>query len=637
MKKHTIIGTAGHIDHGKTAIIRALTGIDADRLKEEKERGITIDIGFAYWKDNVTILDVPGHEKFIRNMVAGVSTIDFFLLIIAADDGIMPQTIEHLDILNFFNIRDGIVILNKIDLVDDEWLSLVDDDVNNLLKKYHLENLPVVKVSAVTNNNIDNLRDIIEQKIEDQSETESTQPFRLLVDRSFTIKGFGTVVTGTVLSGTLRKGEDIEILPQEIKKKVRGLQAHGNDTELVSLGDRAAVNLQAISKLEITRGDVLIRDNTLSNTVEFIGTMRTVSNFNVKIGNRSKIRVYVGTAERLGQLIWFESKKVLEEECEYHVRIKLDAPLAVARNDAFLIRLHSPVVTLAGGRVIEINPPKIQHQRDEWIPYFETMASNDYNKIINTIITKRNLDPVSGVFLQKKLFEQDKIIKEAIENLIKQKKIRTIKLKGLDHYVSETSFGQLVDNIEQSNSDFHKKHPHLPGLNHQELFTGSGYSWVQPDIFDAAIKKLLNSKILKLDQNYYSLNSFSIQVSRDIDVAQNEILKLFRESKYSPATISEIAQKIDMPQNEVQSIINILVKNQKLINISRDIFIEMTIWEELLSFLRNYFEHQKEMPVASLKEFINTTRKYAIPIFEYLDSEGHTLRAGDVRKKGHKL
>jgi len=637
MKKHTIIGTAGHIDHGKTAIIRALTGIDADRLKEEKERGITIDIGFAYWKDNVTILDVPGHEKFIRNMVAGVSTIDFFLLIIAADDGIMPQTIEHLDILNFFNIRDGIVILNKIDLVDDEWLSLVDDDVNNLLKKYHLENLPVVKVSAVTNNNIDNLRDIIEQKIEDQSETESTQPFRLLVDRSFTIKGFGTVVTGTVLSGTLRKGEDIEILPQEIKKKVRGLQAHGNDTELVSLGDRAAVNLQAISKLEITRGDVLIRDNTLSNTVEFIGTMRTVSNFNVKIGNRSKMRVYVGTAERLGQLIWFESKKVLEEECEYHVRIKLDAPLAVARNDAFLIRLHSPVVTLAGGRVIEINPPKIQHQRDEWIPYFETMASNDYNKIINTIITKRNLDPVSGVFLQKKLFEQDKIIKEAIENLIKQKKIRTIKLKGLDHYVSETSFGQLVDNIEQSNSDFHKKHPHLPGLNHQELFTGSGYSWVQPDIFDAAIKKLLNSKILKLDQNYYSLNSFSIQVSRDIDVAQNEILKLFRESKYSPATISEIAQKIDMPQNEVQSIINILVKNQKLINISRDIFIEMTIWEELLSFLRNYFEHQKEMPVASLKEFINTTRKYAIPIFEYLDSEGHTLRAGDVRKKGHKL
>lgn len=637
MKKHTIIGTAGHIDHGKTAVIRALTGIDADRLKEEKERGITIDIGFAYWKDNVTILDVPGHEKFIRNMVAGVSTVDFFLLIIAADDGIMPQTIEHLDILNFFNIRDGIVILNKIDLVDDEWLSLVEDDVTSLLKKYNLVNLPILKVSAIANKNIDNLREIIENKIEEQSETESTQPFRLLVDRSFTIKGFGTVVTGTVLSGTLKKGDDIEVLPQEIKKKVRGLQAHGTDTEMVTIGDRAAVNLQAISKLEVTRGDVLIRDETLSNTVEFIGTMRTVSKFNIKIGNRSKIRIYVGTAERIGQLIWFENSKILEEETEYHVRIKLDSPLAAARNDAFLIRLHSPVITLAGGRIIELNPPKIQHRKDEWYPYFGIMASDDTNIIINTIITKRHLNPTSGFFLQKKLFAQDKIITEVIENLVKQKKIRVIKLKGVDHYVSGTSFGQLVDNIEKSVSEFHNKHPHLPGLNHQELFSGSGYSWIQSELFDAAIKKSINSNTLKLDQNYYSLSTFSIQVSKDIDEVQIEILKLIRELKYSPATISEIAEKIDMPKNEVQAIINILVKNRKLINISRDIFIELTIWEELLSFLRNYFDQQKEMPVTSLKEFINTTRKYAIPIFEYLDSQGYTLRAGDVRKKGHKL
>ena len=235
MKKHTIIGTAGHIDHGKTAVIKALTGIDADRLKEEKKRGITIDIGFAYWKDNVTILDVPGHEKFIRNMVAGVSTIDFFILIIAADDGVMPQTIEHLDILNFFNIRDGIIVLNKIDLVDDEWISLVEEDVKSLLDKFNLKKLPLIKVSATTNKNIEQLREIIEQKITDQTETESTQPFRLLVDRSFIIKGFGTVVTGTVLSGSLSKGETIEILPHHLRKKVRGLQAHGNDSDTVEL------------------------------------------------------------------------------------------------------------------------------------------------------------------------------------------------------------------------------------------------------------------------------------------------------------------------------------------------------------------------------------------------------------------
>ena len=385
MKKHTIIGTAGHIDHGKTAVIRALTGIDADRLKEEKERGITIDIGFAYWKNDVTILDVPGHEKFIRNMVAGVSTIDLFLLVIAADDGIMPQTVEHLDILNFFNIRDGIVILNKIDLVDEEWLSLVEEDIHALLKKYDLDTISIVNVSALTNKNIDTLRELIERKIEEQTEIISTQPFRLFVDRSFTIKGFGTVVTGTMLSGILKKSEDIKVLPQGITKRVRGLQVHGKETDMVKTGDRAAINLQGISKVQISRGDALVKDNTLPGSSEFIGSLRTVSNIQPRINNRSKVRVYVGTAERIGQLIWFENNKYLEKGSDYHVRVKLDTPLAIARNDAFLIRLHSPLVTLAGGRVVEINPPKIQHKSTEWKRYFEIMASSEYEDIIYTI------------------------------------------------------------------------------------------------------------------------------------------------------------------------------------------------------------------------------------------------------------
>jgi selenocysteine-specific elongation factor len=637
MKKHTIIGTAGHIDHGKTAVIRALTGIDADRLKEEKERGITIDIGFAYWNDNVTILDVPGHEKFIRNMVAGVSTIDFFMLIIAADDGIMPQTIEHLDILNFFNIRDGIIILNKIDLVDDEWLALVEDDVQNLLGKYNLTNLPIIKVSASTNKNFDNLRQLIEDKISDQLETESTQPFRLLVDRSFIIKGFGTVVTGTVLSGNLTKGETIEILPHHLHKKVRGLQAHGKESESVSAGDRAAVNLQAISKVEITRGDVLTKTDTLYHTTEFIGTIRTVSTIQLKIANRSKVRIYVGTAERIGQLIWYENDKYLAEESEYHVRLKLDSPLVAARNDAFLIRLHSPLITLAGGRILEVNPPKIQHKKEEWIPYFDIMASDNYEQIINTIIAGRKLDSVSLIFLQQKMFEPEVVIKRAIDNLEKQKKIRPLKYKGIDHYISNISFDRLVSAIEKYLSDFHQKNAHLPGLNHQELFDGSGYSWIQTDIFDAAIKKLLNSKTIKIDQNYYSLNDFSIKVSRDIDIVQNEIVQLIKESRFSPLTVDEISKKIDLPLNEVRSILNILVKNHNLIAINRDIFIDNTVWRELLTFLRNFFEGQTEMPVTSLKEFINTTRKYAIPIFEYLDSQGITVREGDIRKKGHNL
>ncbi len=637
MKNHVIIGTAGHIDHGKTAVIRALTGIDADRLKEEKERGITIDIGFAYWKENVTILDVPGHEKLIRNMVAGVNTIDLFMLVIAADDGIMPQTIEHLDILTFFNISNGIVVINKIDLVDEEWLSLVEDEVISLLNKYHLVNIPIVTVSANSGQNIDNLRTEIEKKVDALEEVESTQPFRLLVDRSFVIKGFGSVVTGTVLSGDLNKGEEVEILPSKKRKKVRGLQAHGKDTEKVLSGDRAAVNLQGISKVEINRGDVLVRPGASMDVNEFIGTLRTVSKLPVKINNRAKVRVYVGTAERLGQLIWFEDKKFMEEQSNYHVRIKLETPLSAVRNDAYLIRLHSPMITLAGGIILEVNPLKIHHQGDEWIDYFNIMSSQDYNSIITTMVSRSYLSPLSVSFLQQKLFDAKPIITTALSTLVKQKKLRVISIKGTDHYITEDNFSRLVEKIEKHITQFHNLNRHIPGLNQQELMTGSGNSWCHPEVFDAALKKLLNANILKLEHNIYSLSGFSIQVSKDIEHVRTEMLVIFSDARFSPPSLNEIGELIDMPVTEVRSIVNMLTKTKNLIHINQDFYLHFEVWRELLDFLKSFFVNHQEMPVSALKEYISTTRKYAIPLFEYLDSEGYTSRSGDVRKKGHNL
>jgi selenocysteine-specific elongation factor len=637
MKKHTIIGTAGHIDHGKTAVIQALTGIDADRLKEEKARGITIDIGFAYWKEDVTILDVPGHERFIRNMVAGVNTIDFWLLIIAADDGIMPQTIEHLDILNFLNIRDGIVIINKCDLVEDEWLGLVGEEVKELLNKYQLRDIPIINVSAVTKFNIDQLQQIIEKKIIEQEKSESTQPFRLLVDRSFTIKGFGTVVTGTVISGNLKKGDELEIHPIGFTKRVRGLQAHGHETDVVVAGDRAAVNLQGISKMEVVRGDVLAELNTMTKIDEFIGTFRTVSKLPVKIGNRSTVRIYAGTAERIGQLIWYDSKKYLEEETSYHARIKLETPITVARNDAFLIRLHSPVITLAGGRILEINPPKIHHQQREWQKYFDIMSTQNYVEIIETIIYKGNFEPVPLVFLYQKLFDDKNQIISHLDDLIKKKKIRIIPIKGINHYIHEESFSQLVEKTKESITYFHKRNPHIAGLNQQELRSETGLSWIRLELFESVIKKLLNSRTIKLEDNLYSLADFSIQVSKNIEEVKKEIVNLIGEARFSPATLGEISQLIEMPSNEIRSIVNLLVKDQKLVHIDQEFYLHYSSWTALLNFLKEYFSERAEMPVSELKEFIQTTRKFAIPLFEYLDSEGYTVRSGDVRKKGHKL
>ena len=637
MKNHVIIGTAGHIDHGKTAVIRALTGIDADRLKEEKERGITIDIGFAYWKDNVTILDVPGHEKLIRNMVAGVNTIDLFMLVIAADDGIMPQTIEHLDILSFFNIRDGFVVINKTDLVDNEWLKLVKDEIVSLLKKYDLEDIPIVDVSATSGHKIDELRRIIEKRINILEETESSQPFRLLVDRSFIIKGFGTVVTGTVLSGKLTKGDEIQIFPSLARKKVRGLQTHGHDTQMIITGDRAAVNLQGISKEEISRGDVLMKPDTSMVVTEFIGTLRTVSKLPVKIANRARVRIYIGTAEHLGRLVWFEKDKFLTEESTYHVRIKLDTRASAVRKDAYLIRLHSPLITLAGGIILEVNPPKLHYKGDQWIDYFKIMASENYDPIIMTIVNNSHLNPLSVSFLEQKLFEDKTVIATILSRLVKEKKLRVIPLKGTDYYITETSFKYLVDKITKYLTEFHLINPHLPGLNSKEIMTGSGNTWCSPEVFDTALKKLLNANILKLEYNLYSLSEFSIQVSKDIEQVRLKILAIIRDTRFTPPTLNDISSQLDMPLNEIRSIMNILSKSKNIIQINQDIYLHSTVWEELLDFLKNFFTKHDEMPVMALKEYIDTTRKYAIPLFEYLDSQGITERKGDVRLRGHNL
>ncbi len=637
MKKHTIIGTAGHIDHGKTAVIKALTGIDADRLKEEKERGITIDIGFAYWRDDVTILDVPGHERFIRNMVAGVSTIDFFLLIIAADDGIMPQTIEHLDILNFFNIRDGIVIINKTDLVDDEWLSLVKDEVSQLLKKYNLGSLPVLPVSAATNKNIDELRNIVNKKIEAQIETESTQPFRHLVDRSFVIKGFGTVVTGTILSGSLSRGEEIEILPSGLLKKVRGLQAHGHETESVSAGDRAAINLQGIAKTDIVRGDILIKPDSLIKVNEFSGILTTVSKIPIKISNRSKVRVYTGTAENIGRLIWYEKDRYFNEHSNYHVRVILDSPISAARNDAFLIRLHSPVITLAGGRILEINPPKIHHQEAQWKVYFSTMVEGDDEEILMAILKHLYLTPVSIEFLGQKLFQNTDRVKTYIDTLVKQKKVRILQIKGLDHYILEENFDLLLEKLKNNISDYHQKNSHLPGLNLQTLLSQSGQSWIPAEVIESALKKLINNQSIKVEDQYYSLKDFSIKVSKNVEDVSNDIERIFTETRYSPPSLTDISQQLNMSHAEIRSVANLLIKDKLLIHINQDFYLHQSSWLDLLNYLKAYFQEHEEMPVADLKAFINTTRKYAIPLFEYLDAEGFTLRRGDVRLAGHKL
>jgi selenocysteine-specific elongation factor len=638
MKPHTIIGTAGHIDHGKTALIKALTGIDADRLKEEKDRGITIDLGFAYWRDDVTIIDVPGHEKFIRNMVAGVSTIDFFILVIAADDGIMPQTIEHLEILNFFNIDNGIVAINKSDLVDQEWLDLISEEVNTLLDTYNLSHLPVVTCSAQTGLNIEILREKIEDKISQIEEKVTSRPFRLPVDRSFSIKGFGTVVTGTVLSGTVYKGNEVTLLPAERTLKVRGIQTHTSDVDEAAPGFRAAINLQGIGKEEIIRGDVICQQHAMMPVHEFTGVIKTVSKIPVsKIPNHCQIHAYVGTAECPGEMIWYDDSRYLHENQTYHVRIKLNRPLTAARKDAFLIRLHSPVITLAGGKILEVNPNKIRHKADEWISYFEQMACDELGDVVEAVVLQNGLSAVSLSIVQKKFFEDVSVLRDILSDLNKRKRVRSFKIKNEDFYVHEKSFDLLLRNIVTYLSEYHEKMAHKPGINQAELINAMDLSWVAPEIIESAVRKLINSKEIRLEQNLLAKFDFKIQMSKDSDEVRQSALSLLEQSAFAPPTPSELANQIEVSHDEIKTLISMLNKEKLVVPIQRDFYLHHNNWQRLLEFLKNYFASNPEMPVSALKDFIQTTRKYAIPLFEYLDSEGYTDRSGDVRRKGYKL
>ena len=457
MNDHIIIGMAGHIDHGKTALIKALTGIETDQHKEERERGITIDIGFAYWKENITIIDVPGHEKFIRNMAAGVSALDLFILVIAADDGIMPQTVEHLEILKFFGANDGLVALNKIDLVDDEWHLLVEDEIQKFLENHGFKNVPIVPVSAVEGKGIDTLEKMLSDKISTVKKRTGNRPFRLNIDRSFSIKGFGTVVTGTILSSEVKSGDTLTLLPRDMSVKVRGTQVHQSDTKLASAGQRAAINIANADKDEMPRGAVLVEEGSLLPCKTFLAKITTIKDLKFKLKKHDKVHIYIGTQELVGKIFWFDDDNSLQENLTYHMHIKLSEPCVTAPGDAVLIRSFSPVDTIAGGKVLYIDPPGIRQIEKNWSEIFNNLLHDDLISAVKQVFYFLGYKSLTINALRKILFEKESVINDTMEKLIKQKYLTEFIYKNERHFVSASSMDQGIQDIEEMINEAHEK------------------------------------------------------------------------------------------------------------------------------------------------------------------------------------
>jgi selenocysteine-specific elongation factor len=618
-----VIGTAGHIDHGKSALVKALTGYDPDRLKEEKERGMTTDLGFAFYGDKATIIDVPGHEKFIRHMVAGAYTIDLLLLVIAANEGIKPQTIEHLNIAQLLGIKEGIVVLTKKDLVSEAELKNLEKEVREFLfQKNYLTSAPIVSFSAVTNEGLEDLKKLLDEKLAKITPRKKERGiFFMPIDRVFTIKGFGTIVAGTILSGVVNIGDNLELLPQKVIVRVRGIEKHKKQFCRAQIGERAALNLLGVEKEIIERGNVLATPNILEPTITVIGWLKILADSPVSLKKRSPVKFHLGTKETMAKvnLILKEELKPKEEGLAiFH----LAEPIVANPYDPFIIRNFSLNITVGGGYLL-LNYNPFQKFTEDTIAILEKLKSeNESARLLGFI----NLSIPKGIKIEDlQLFtgiDKEKI-KRIIEELIREKKIIEIK----DSYYPLEKFEELKNNILKIIETYHQKFPYRKGMKESEL--KKRLTYLNEELIIKALTDLINERKIKKEGNFLSLFSFQIKLSEKEEDYLKMIEKEFLKREYTPPDFLEIKELLKIDEKILKKLFTILLENEILIKID-DIYFHQQTMEKAYEILKSNF-FKKPITVSEFRQILKTTRKYALPLLHYFDNKGITERKGDIR------
>jgi selenocysteine-specific elongation factor len=621
--RHIILGTAGHIDHGKSSLVKALTGIEPDRLKEEKERGITIDIGFAdlvYPQSDLTvgIVDVPGHEKLIRNMLAGAGGIDIVLLVVAADEGIMPQSREHLSICNLLKIQSGLVAITKADLVEEEWLSLVQDEIREFVKGTFLEGSPVIPVSSRTGRNIDVLKKEIEDIALAVTPKTSDGLFRLPIDRVFTLKGFGTVITGTAVSGKIAVEDALEILPSAIETKVRGLHSHGKAISAAYAGQRVAINLQGVEKEDLTRGDVAVTPARFIQSRTLDVFFRLLPN-TPSLKTRSLVHFYAGTSETIARVILYEKEELKAGESAY-CQFRLHDPVVVMSGDRYIVRRFSPLETLGGGEVLDPSP--LRRRRKEGIGDLQLLHSGTLEQKLSLKTEKSGASGISFNALEGWIHAGTKAISDAL---------RTLELSGEvirheDILIHRKPFEALCKGILVQLKNFHGKNPLKAGMPKEEI---RNTLKVDPRLFNFV---LANMTDIAVERNLIRLKDFRVSLSTGEETLKTKILESLQEGTFQPPTKEELSSALKIDPKRFSDIVGILVKEGTLVKINESIYIPAEVLNEMISLLKGFFSKKNEITVAEFRDLLQTTRKYALPFLEYLDSNKITVRTGDVRK-----
>ena len=628
--KNIIIGTAGHIDHGKTTLIKALTGRNTDRWEEEQRRGITIDLGFTYFDlpsgDRAGIIDVPGHERFINNMVAGVVGMDMVLLVIAADEGIMPQTREHMDILNLLGIEKSIIVLNKCDLVDGEWMELVEEEVKEELEGTFLEHAPVVKVSAATGEGLEVLIDTISQMTSDEMMTKdiSTIP-RLPIDRAFTLSGFGTIITGTLVSGTITKDDLLEMYPIGKECKIRSIQVHGQDRKECYAGQRVAINLSNVKKREIKRGCVLAPPNSMKNTDLLDVRLNVLESSMRVLTNHTRLHFFTGTSEILCRAVLLDKEEIGPGESGY-VQLRLEEEIAVRRGDKFVVRFYSPMETIGGGVILEPNPGVKKRFQENVIEELKRKESGSSADVIELHVRERADTRITTAELAKLTALAIDEVQEDISELLSQGLVQVFAMRKDTYVWHAESIRAAKQTLDKALREYEEKYPYRYGMKKAEVQM-TYFQKIKPNVFDKIVEMLIEEGCLKRVDEFLCTPQYQVKKDTRYDKVSGILLDTFTNAKYDFVRYSEIDFKGTVKET-ADDILNILLEEQKIVKVTEDMYTLTEYMERAKELIQEHLKGEPVITIAQVRDMFDTSRKSAKPIIEYMDSIKVTKKTG---------
>lgn len=635
MSNDLILGTAGHIDHGKTSLIRALTGVNTDRLPEEKKRGITIELGFALLEVDgfrMGIVDVPGHEKFVRNMLAGATGMDIALLVVAADDSIKQQTREHLDILRMLNLPAGVIAITKVDLVDPDWIDLVEEEIRELVRDTFLQDAPIIRTSSQTGQGIEELKAALSdagQKVSESGRLAAIDaPFRMAIDRTFAMEGHGTVVTGSVATGRVAVGDELSIQPGDVSVRVRSLQNHASSVQEVHRGQRAAINLAGVHHNETERGQELTAKGHLVPSKLITVNLVALKNAMKPIKDRSRVRLHVGSAEILCNVRMLDREELKPGESA-PVQLFLSEPAVTTWNQPFVLRSESPVTTVGGGQVL--NPDARRIQKADEIDL----------KMIEQLRSSLPLDRASAAlfFAETENWKRESLTRTAgigdtqsvYEELVQNNLMREIQISPTRKLcVHVEVIKRLIDRISQALKKQHELNPLRSMLDRKSFL--SGFRYLGDDaLIEAVVAQMKKENVIRLSPTGIGLTGCGPKLSKNEQTLLNNIVSWFKGDGLTPPSVAECQKRATKNKDSVPQLVSLAVNNGDLVEIDKDFCLHVDVLNEIQAKLRELFQSQPKLTMADIRDCLGTTRKYAVPLCEFLDESGFTAREGDYR------